>query len=159
MLVNNRLAFIDASSTPTKYFDAQKLTFAMETTGEVTNTPVPPTKTQMFEATPSSTPTIHQTWTLQPTMTSTSPPTPGPGLGTPFGGENIYVVYRVQEGQSLVQIATLYNTSPEVIEASNELQEGRTVWPGDIIIIPVGLDDLNSVVRFTYRFVEKKTWC
>jgi len=121
---------------------------------ELRGTPSPPpgTPSQL-----TATPTLHLTWTQQPTLTSTPPPTPGPGLGTPFGTENVYVLYRVQEGQSLLSLAELYDTSQEAIQAANALREGRTVWPGDIIVIPVGQTDPGQVLRFTYQFIEKKT--
>jgi hypothetical protein len=117
-------------------------------------TPAPLTETPIQFT---STPTIHPTWTQQPTTTTTPPPTPGPGLGTPFGEDDVYVVYRVQEGQSLLALAEFYDTSPEAIQAANVLREGRTVWPGDIIVIPVGQSDPGQVIQFVSRFVEKKT--
>jgi hypothetical protein len=128
---------------------------AVEFTGDSPKkTLVPPTQTivQMI-----STATVHPTWTLQPTITFTPPPTPGPGLGTPFGVDQVYVVYRVQEGQSLLSLSEIFDTSPEAIQAANVLRAGRTVWPGDIIVIPVGQDDPGQVVRFIYQFIIKKT--
>ena len=117
-------------------------------------TPLLPTNTIVQIA---STATVHPTWTVQPTLTFTPPPTPGPGLGTPFGVDQVYVIYRVQEGQSLRSLAELYDTSPEAIQAANVLRAGRTVWPGDIIVVPVGQDDPDLVIRFIYQFVNKKT--
>jgi hypothetical protein len=118
-----------------------------------------PTYTSTQTATPSDTPTLSETPTETPvpTITFTPPPTRGPKVGTPFGSEVIYVLHRVGRGQSMVTLASLFDTTEDVIRAANVLQEGRTIWPGDIIVIPIGQKDPEAVIRFTYLLVEKNT--
>ena len=117
---------------------------------------VPPsTLTPTLTHTPS--PTLTATVTPQPSPTNTLPPTPGPSLGTPFGTENIYVLHRVLDGQGFNLLSNLYNTTEDVIRAANILRAGRSIWPGDILIIPVNQQDPDQVVQFQYLFVEKKT--
>jgi len=64
----------------------------------------------------------------EPTGTATgtvtySIPTPGPFLKTPFGPRESFVVHLVVEGESVGKIASMYNTSSEVIIAVNGLEE------------------------------------
>jgi hypothetical protein len=116
-----------------------------------------PTMTDTLEPTFTNTPNPSPTDTLTPTPTNTPPPTPGPGLGTPFGVDKVYAIHWVQEGQSLVTIARLYDTTEEVIRAANAILDRRTTWPDDILVIPAGEKDPANVRRFEYLFVGKKT--
>jgi hypothetical protein len=117
------------------------------------------TSTNTPTANPSETPTppMSPTSTQQPTNTIIPSPTPGPGIGTPFGSEQVYVIHYVYEGESLAKLSQLYDTTNEVIQAANYLHYGPSVWPEDILIIPVGQKDPALVYRFRYLTVERQT--
>jgi len=111
-------------------------------------TPTPsPTKTSVSSATP--------TKTVSPTISVTEDisPTPGPAFGTPFGN---FVLHQVKSGESLTGIIAQYRITIEQIEAANFLRESRTVWPDDILVIPIGTD-LDPGVRFKYLLIEEET--
>jgi hypothetical protein len=110
-------------------------------------------------------PIATDTVTLVPTGTSTPsqvpPPTPGPGIGTPFGAEqHIYVIHRVKEGQGWAVLSKQYGTSEAAIRAANGptvLKEGQGVWPNMILVIPIGQTNPANVIRFEPLFTERKT--
>lgn len=148
----NRVGFADVVTSTMTAAQAD-LPKQSDTPAPATIPPSSPPPTSTSTSAPSETPTE----TPQPSPTNTLPPTPGPGLGTPFGNEVIYVLHRVQEGQGFGVLSNLYQTNEDVIRAANVLREGRTIWPGDILIIPVGQTDPTRVIAFRYLFVEKRT--
>ena len=107
----------------------------------------------------SPTPTISLTPTPVPTstITPTASPTLGPNLGTPFGREEQYMLHRVASGESLGNLAYEYDTSIEAIRVASNLREGKAVWPGDLLVIPIGQSDASQVPRFYPLCLDSKT--
>lgn len=103
-------------------------------------TPLPPTFTPTTTATPL--PTRTATPSLIPTRT------PGPDLGTPFGPQKGYILHQVTTGESLFIIAQRYQTSIEVIQASNTIFEGASVQPNSVLVILPGQTDPINLPRF-----------
>lgn len=54
-------------------------------------------------------------------------------------------------------LVSLYNTTNRVIEASNVLVEGASIWPGTILVIVPGEKDPAAVTRFRVVQVETPT--
>lgn len=115
-----------------------------------TPTPKPPTQLP-------ATATIAYTATNTNTVTPTSPPTQGPGLGTPFGPEKGYILHTMQTGESLGSLANQYNTTVAVIQKANLLVEGASIWPGTTLVILAGHKDPNSVQKFRVIQIESPT--
>lgn len=105
-------------------------------------TPVPPTATA----------TRVSTWT--PTATKTPNPTPTPEpthfaeFGERFGANQEYVLYRLNDGESLENVAKAYETRAEVIRASNILIEGASVQPGTVLLLMPGVTDPSGLIKF-----------
>jgi len=105
-------------------------------------TPVPPTATA----------THFPTWT--PTATKTPNPTPTPEpthfaeFGERFGANQEYVLYRLNDGESLENVAKAYETRAEVIRASNILIEGASVQPGTVLLLMPGVTDPSGLIKF-----------
>ena len=91
------------------------------------------------------------------TSTPTASPTPGPEFGTPFGNQEIYVLINVSDGDSLGKFAYLYETSEDVIRAANDIPLGRGIWPGDLLVIPIGQSDPSQVNSFKPIYLDHKT--
>ncbi|MFQ6001677.1 MAG: LysM peptidoglycan-binding domain-containing protein [Anaerolineae bacterium] len=72
------------------------------------------------------TPALSPTPTLGPSPTSLLLPSPSPTL----------VIYVVQPGDTLADIAALYGTTAEAICAFNELPDCSLIYPGDELRIP-----------------------
>lgn len=111
------------------------------------------------ENTPSPSLSISHTPTTTniPTNTSTFTPenTPGPGFETPFGPENSYLIHVVMEGETYYQIAQDYDTSIEVLQATNLLPEGIGLRSGLIIVILPRVKDPSGSPRFVSVLVDK----
>lgn len=105
-------------------------------------TPVPPT------ATATSVPT----WTLTATKTPNPTPTPEPThfaeFGERFGANQEYILYRLNAGESLENVANAYETRAEVIRASNIMIEGASVQPGTVLLLMPGVTDPSRLVKF-----------
>ncbi len=110
-------------------------------------------KSVLSSPTISPTPTISPMPTLTPTVTQTL----GPSIGTPFGNDKQYVIYNVSKGDSIGELARTYNTSPEAIRIASNLRQGKEIWPGDLLVIPVGQSNPDQVIRFTPLYLERKT--
>jgi LysM repeat protein len=110
----------------------------------VENTPtqmeLPPTETPSPTAEPPT-----PTQTTSPTIPV---PTEGPDMGTPFGPSLEFTLHTVQPSEALSAIARTYNTSVEVIRASNVLIEGASVWPGKVLVIIPGETDPTKTIKF-----------
>jgi len=98
-------------------------------------------RASLFTPTPPATPTA----TLSPTPDE---PTPGPAFGTPFGPEQKYILHQLGTGESMGTLVSLYNTSNKVIEASNVLVTGASIWPGTVLVIVPGEKNPANVLRF-----------
>ena len=68
-------------------------------------------------------------------------------LETPFGKEQLFIVHRVNPGESLLFLATQHNTTPEIIKAVN-YQLIVPIWVDSILIIPLDCIDLAGLPAF-----------
>jgi hypothetical protein len=101
---------------------------------------------------------VTATSTPLPTQVFTPTPTPGPAWGTPFGPEQRFLIYQVKPNQSLAYIAGLYQTSETVLRAINPiLTPGRSVQPGDLLVIMRGQVESLGKLHFHILFVDKPT--
>ncbi len=103
------------------------------------------------------TPTLSKTPTPIPSATSSPTITPGPGIGTPFGSKNIYLLHRVGDGESFTTMSQSYNTSIEVLTAANILIEGASLWKGTIIVVMPNQIDAVGVTKFKVILLETST--
>lgn len=83
--------------------------------------------------------------------------TPGPGVGTPFGSVQLFVLYRVEQGDSLGDLTRRYSTSVEAIRQASNIMEGKDIWPGDLIVIPIGSTNLSAIPPFKPLYLERDT--
>lgn len=126
-----------------------------------TPTPVYTSDATLIFSKPSPTQTLaFATYTPTPTETKTPipeqiQPTPGPEMMTPFGPSGKYVLYTLQTGESVNNVAFTYQTTIEVIRASNMLIEGASVWPGTVLVIIPGQKDPSQVMKFTVIQLER----
>ncbi|MFH1634365.1 MAG: hypothetical protein ABIG63_10205 [Chloroflexota bacterium] len=137
------------------------MTSTTDSQPEVTITPAP---TQMPSFTPSPTPILVPTntatevpdvlATATPSATS-SIPTPGLELMTPFGPNDEYVLHRVSPGESTPILVDRYLTSAEVIWAANVI-EGSIRLDQILVILP-GRTDPTGIELFYVIFVEDAT--
>lgn len=112
----------------------------------------------IIEHTPSPLPSATTTQIPSETPTPTSLfPTAGPALETGFGPDNRYIIHSVQEGEFFGKIAQDYNTSVEVISATNDLIEGANLWVGTLLVILPGIKDPVDIPKFDIVFVEKQS--
>lgn len=119
-------------------------------------TPLLPTQTPTTQALivlptsrASNTPVPSPTATITPTPTPLLP-TPGPGLATPFGPNQEYLLFLLQDGQSLGTLASRFNTTIDVLKAMNTaIIEGASVRPGTVLVIMPGVKDAANLPRFT----------
>lgn len=94
--------------------------------------------------------------TLIPTSPAVTPfPTTGPELETRFGPEDQFLIHSMQAGQSYAYLERYYQTTREVIEATNQLYEGASLWPGTLLVILPGVAEVPDLPRFVVYFVEK----
>ncbi len=135
----------------------------------LTPTSLPPTSTlapspvsAFVSITPTVTPSLTNTQTptrtsAPPTFTPTYFPTPGPGFSTPFGPGLQFAIHIVQAGESYTAIGNQYNTTVEALDAVNKLKEGQTIWPGRLIVIPVGVTDPAGLPQFEVYLLPENT--
>lgn len=86
--------------------------------------------------------------TTTPAHTSSPTPTHGPGFGTPFGPNGIYVLHEVKPGESFLFLANIYQTTTEVIKALNSRFEGIGLWVGEILVIMPGQTNPYVLPKF-----------
>jgi LysM repeat protein len=122
-----------------------------------TSTATEPVSTPTALVEDAVTPVPSATATLTQTPVPTFSPTAGPDMGTPFGNEETYVLHIVKEGQSLTIIADMYSTTVDVLKITNVFDTERNLWPGDILVVPVGKTDVTSAIPFTYHFTDMDT--
>jgi len=124
---------------------------------EVSNPPTPtPTITIAPEQTATSTsqPEDIPTNTLASTANLIPSPTPGPALGTPFGDEHKYLVYKASIGESFPILAQRFETSSDVIKTINSLVPEYGLQVDQILIILPGAIDLAEVEPLVPVFLE-----
>lgn len=100
---------------------------------------------------------ISPTPTASPTLANTptpAPPTPGPAFKTPFGPGEKYLLHQLKAGESMGTLVTLYDTSNQVVAASNQLVEGASIWPGSVLLIIPGEKDPTAATRFRVVLLE-----
>ena len=119
------------------------------------------TKASTSTVSPAIPQTKTTTLTMLPTPTSmpeTNPTTtPGPGLLTPIVvEEHEFIVYQVLDGDSLLLLSNLYNTTIEVLETINDFSI-RPLWPGDIIILCKGCMDAQNVPQLQAHYLERES--
>lgn len=120
------------------------------------------TATRPVHTPPVSPVVILATSTSRPAVTLTPAPrleaslTPGPDMETYFGPENRYLLHVVQPGESLPLLAQYYQTSEEVLLASNVTTPGvTTLWAGRILVILPGQTDPQGVVKFEVIYLQE----
>ncbi len=68
-------------------------------------------------------------------------------LEEPFGVGQRFVVHQVASGESLLFLATQYNTTPDILKAVN-YQLIVPIWVDSIIVIPLDCLELNNLPAF-----------
>ena len=122
-------------------------------TSQATNTLPPPSPT------PTMVPTLTPTVTNSPTITPTStpaPPTPGPGLETPFGLNNEFLIHQVATNESLNIIALRYKTSATVIISTNEVRRGASLQVDQILVILPNQTEVSNLPVFRPVYLEQE---
>lgn len=152
-----------AEITPTSISVAQALTLAVETempsasatpTAVVTAT-TPPETSALQEDEGKATATLAPP-TLTPTFIPTlATPTPGPGLGIPFGAQSEYLLHQVKFGDNLPKLAEQYQTDRDVIVSANGLLPNQSLQPDQVIIIMPERTDSLGVVHLSVLFLDE----
>ncbi len=104
---------------------------------------------------PTSTP--EPTGTFTPTATFTPDFTPGPGLETPFGPENSYILHAVAEGESYPKLAQIFDTTAEVLKAINLIPGDIGLRTGIVIVVIPGEKDIQDLPGFITILVDQAT--
>jgi hypothetical protein len=112
-----------------------------------------PTQAEVESATP-----IPATFTPRPSITplqdTETPSVSIHSLDMPIGVDHRFVIHRIQQGESLGQLATQYNTSFEAITLAN-FYLPAPVWINWLVIIPVDTKDMTGLPSFdAYMVVE-----
>jgi LysM repeat protein len=118
-----------------------------------TLTPIPYTPTYPVATNttaPSATPT-------QTTVPTPSGPTPGPGLETPFGPDKRFLLHKVATGESFTKLTSKYQTTTEVLNSTNQLIEGASLWVGTVLVIMPGQTDPSDLPKFFVISIEEQT--
>lgn len=149
--VEQVLAVVVLSLTPSPALSTELIsaTFPASATPAATVTPPPPASTPFPTHTVTQTLIPTHTFTPAPTFTPTYFPSPIPGFGTPYATDPPLVIHVVSEGQSFTSIADLYETTPEVLAAINQLIPGQSLWIGLQIVVPLGVTDATGLPHFT----------
>jgi hypothetical protein len=90
---------------------------------------------------------------VAPTLTST--PIAPHLLETPIALSNTLVVHQVKEGDSLVGLAALYNTSTESIQAIN-ISSLKFMWVDTLVVIPVGQTDVSGTPQLKAILINEE---
>jgi len=115
---------------------------------------VTPTPTPTFTRT--ATPTV--TPKPKPSSTSTPPPpTEGPGLETEFGSNPRFLIHQVKVGESIRNIARVYETSPTLISAINQFIAGASIRPDMFLVIIPGRTEYPGMPVFQSVYLEEDT--
>jgi LysM repeat protein len=151
--------FSQAIVTSVTSTQAEELISSLSTSTPLTllglNSPTPAISTPVSSE-PAPTNTVNSS-PISPLTPTQAIPTPGPGLGTPFGPNEAYVLYQVLEGHSITAIAAEYQTTVEVIRKANNMIEGESAWPGSILVILPGQRNAEAVPNFSIILIEAPT--
>ena len=102
-----------------------------------------------------STPTPEPTPSLTPAPTNTPTATPGPGLKTPFGGQDFQLlIHEIQAQETLTGIANQYNTTVDVLWVINALAN-RTIQLGDHIVVCMGCAVMPDLPPLAPLYLEE----
>ena len=145
-LAFTQTAYVSAEQSASPALTATK-TQTPTQTATSTHTPTP---TRTFTPTPTFTLTITKTPTLTPTQTSTRTATAAPllrGLDTIIGKDHLFIIHKVQTGESLSQYASNYKTSIDAILRVN-YSLNIPVWIDALVVIPVGFTDVAQMPYF-----------
>ncbi|HAE86230.1 MAG TPA: hypothetical protein DCG78_06990 [Anaerolineaceae bacterium] len=75
-------------------------------------------------------------------------------LEEPFGKDQRFIVHQVSPGESLLFLATQYNTTPDILKAIN-YQLIVPIWVDSIIVIPIDRLELGNLPAFeAYQISE-----
>ncbi len=144
-MIETETPISDAAVIPT---NTQVVSLAL--VGSVTVTPM--------SIPPSVTPSPSSSQIPEPTFTPTEVlPTPGPVMETPFGPDERFVLHTVKQAESYSKIAETYQTSIEVIQNTNDLIEGASLWVDTILVIMPGQTDFFGVPKFQIVLLENPT--
>lgn len=113
-------------------------------TEPVSLTPTRPAPTATLTPAPSATPTP-------------ATPTPGPGLEAPFGPQGEFVLHEVAQAESLSVIAEAYQTTIDVIVATNVFVPGQSLWAGKVLVLLPGRTEAGEYPRFRPIYLEQAT--
>ena len=93
--------------------------------------------------------------TFTPTATFTPDFTPGPGLETPFGPENTFILHAVTDGESYPKLAAIYDTTVDILKTTNLIPEYIGLRSGIVIVVQPGVKVQNNLTSFTTMLVER----
>ena len=142
------------SQTSVDLIDASKVTPTFTSPVDLpTFTPIPFTPTYPV-ATNTTAPSTTPTQTTAPTP---SGPTPGPGLETPFGPDKRFLLHKVVTGESFTKLTSEYQTTTEVLNSTNQLIEGASLWVGTVLVIMPGQTDPSDLPKFFVISIEEQT--
>lgn len=83
-------------------------------------------------------------------------PTPGPGLETPFGPDERFVIQSVEEEEFLRIISQKYNSSVDTFIAANDLIQVANLWVSTLLVIFPGHIDPLKIQIFKVIEVENQ---
>jgi hypothetical protein len=78
-------------------------------------------------------------------------------METPFGPDDRFVLHTVKQAESYSKIAESYQTSIEVIQNTNDLIEGASLWVDTILVIMPGQTESSGVPKFRIVLLENTT--
>jgi LysM repeat protein len=135
------LAFFDSNQeNGTLFVSSQTL---------ATTTPIPILETIRSQG---EQPTITKAPSVTPVFETKTPTTDPHTLDAPFGNLHRFVIHRIQEGESLGNLASKYNTSLQAIQDVNYFLPDP-VWIDWLVIIPVDTTDVVGLPKFEAQIV------
>ncbi len=115
---------------------------------EIAKTEIPPFPTELPVSEPTEAPLTTPVPSPTTRPTSTHVPTPGPGLGTPFGPGGGFVIHVVVAGESYGSISLKYSSSQAAIKSINPENLGTSLWVGQQLVVPIGVTDPEGLPVF-----------
>jgi hypothetical protein len=94
---------------------------------------------------------------IQDSGTFFSYPSPGPVMETPFKPDERFLLHTVQQVESYSKITATYPTSIEVIQNTNDLIEGASLWVDTTLVIMPGQIEFSGVPKFRIILLENPT--
>lgn len=80
--------------------------------------------------------------------------TPGPSLGTPFGGLDEYLLHQVKYGDNLPALSKTYRTNRDVIIALNGLLPNQSLQPDQVIVIKPDWNTTLEIVPLMVLYLD-----